>query len=106
MHEIERTLGRWASTPHIMYDKGKVESHMLEVRRILDTLNAPNSPPHENITRKERAPNLVTVDPYDVGVSSEAEKGMFFIFAFTAIVRVLIIRHPIMSIAKLQHADA
>jgi len=40
MCEIERTLKRGATTPHIAYRKEEVEGHKLEIQEILSVLTA------------------------------------------------------------------
>jgi len=50
--------------PVIEYNKGKIEGYKLEIQEILDTLNAPRSPPGENPTMDERAPLLAPTDPH------------------------------------------
>jgi len=47
MCDIEQTLRRGASVPHMKYNEDQVEIHKLEVEGILATLNTPSSPvPH------------------------------------------------------------
>ena len=57
MFEIEQTLRRGADTPHIKYDKGKVEEYKLKIQGILGALNAPGSSlADENLSMSARAP--------------------------------------------------
>ena len=60
MREIGRTLRSKASASHTKHNKEKVEGHMVEIRRILGTLNASNSSPNENIGVGARASNATT----------------------------------------------
>ena len=62
--EIEQTLRRGADTPHIKYDKGKVEEHKLKIQGILGTLDATGSPlDSENLSMSARAPQLALRGP-------------------------------------------
>ena len=64
MFEIEQTLRRGADTPHIKYDKGKIEEHKLKIQEILGALNAPGSSlADENLSMSARAPKLALSGP-------------------------------------------
>jgi hypothetical protein len=61
MHEIEKALRRWASTPWLIgYNKEKFGSQMSEVQRLLDILSPPRSP-EENFGRAAGSPILSVV---------------------------------------------
>ena len=75
MFEIEQTLRRGAGTPHMKYDKGKIEEHKLKIQEILGTLDAPDSPlDSENLSMVARAPKLAFVSP--PVITSVIEDGM------------------------------
>jgi hypothetical protein len=74
--EIERTLRRGTSTPHIKYNKGKVEEHKPKIQEILGTLNALGSPLDENLHAGEQAPHLAPIDPHGTATTSVPESGM------------------------------
>jgi hypothetical protein len=75
MREIERTLRRGASAPHIEYNKGKVEEHKLKIQGILSTLGALSSPLDENFNVGGSVPHLVHVDPHGTATTSVSEGG-------------------------------
>ena len=65
MREIERTLNRRPITRHTKYKK-KVESHVLEVQRLLGALSELDSPCDQSLGVGKRAPHLTLVGPHDV----------------------------------------
>ena len=78
IHEIERTLRTGANTSRIGYDKGKIDGHKLEIRRILDALDIRN--PSLNANRPddsvvERAFEHLSLDSRDTPAASAPEKG-------------------------------
>ena len=60
MREIGQTLRRKASASHTKHNKEKVKGHMVEIRRILDTLSASNSSPDKNLGVGEHISNVTT----------------------------------------------
>lgn len=73
LREIERTLRRGASTPHIAYDKQKIESHALEIQQALDTLNGLSS----QDPMGERSPHLTPVSAQDAATIPVSRKGKY-----------------------------
>ena len=65
MREIERTLNRRPITRHTKYKK-EVESHVLEVQRLLGALSELDSPYDQSLGVGKRAPHLTLVGPHDV----------------------------------------
>ena len=76
MCEIERAPGDGASTSSAEYNKGKVEGHILEVRRLLGALNAPGSPLNENLSACEPGLHFKPVGPHGASISPASESGM------------------------------
>jgi len=76
MRNIELSLQIGAAcTPHARYDKEKVEDHVQEIRRILNTLHASSSSLREGSSADERAPHLTFVDSCNSAASSVSESG-------------------------------
>lgn len=88
MREIERTLRKGESVPHVAYDKPKIESHVLEIQQALCTLNGLSSLPGED-PLGEYTPHSTPAGPRDVAAVSASEKGKF-LPAFTTLIRILI----------------
>ena len=76
---IERTLRRGAGTPHIRYNKGKVDGYKREIQEILGALNPPSSYPDEEPNMGELALRLAFVGPDPgVGIAAVSESGTPF----------------------------
>ena len=97
MFEIEQTLRRGADTPHIKYDKGKVEEHKLKIQGILGALNTPGSSlADENLSMSARAPQLALRGP--PVATSVIEDGMSLTPPSPVLYGILIApRHPPLS---------
>ena len=77
MHNIELSLRREAAcTPHARYDKEKIENHVQDIRRILDTLHASGSPLRKGSSTDERVPHLTFIDSYNSATSFVSESGV------------------------------
>ena len=79
MREIGRTLRSKASASHTKHkhNKEKVKGQMVEIRRILGTLNTPKSSPDENIGVGARASNTTT-PVFESGMSSALPMPIFY----------------------------
>lgn len=73
MREIERTLKRASSGPLTRYNK-KIKNHLLEVQRLLGTLNALRLPPDESLGAVER--DLMLDRPHSATLTFASEEGM------------------------------
>ena len=73
--EVARTLGRGASTPHMGYDKRKIESHKLEIQEILSALNAPDSPHSGSDRVSDCAPQSPSVSSHGTAMTSASKSG-------------------------------
>ena len=74
--EIERTLRRGTSMPHIKYNKYKIEGYKREVQEILDTLDIPNLSPGRNPSMDEL--NGVTTPISEGGASCFPSSPIFY----------------------------
>ena len=77
MRNIELSLRiEAACTPHARYDKEKVEDHVQDIRRILNTLHASSSSLREGSGADERVPHLPFIDSCNPAAGSVSESGM------------------------------
>ena len=74
MRGIERTLRKEVNTPHAKYNE-KVEGHMLEIQRILATLDALGSSLNENLGIGKRGSRLAPANTHDTATPSVFENG-------------------------------
>jgi hypothetical protein len=75
IRQIEGTVRRGASTPHTGYNKENIESGMLEIQRLLDTLRSLNASPSRDPNTGERNPNSTSVNSRDAIVAFVSERG-------------------------------
>ena len=62
--------------PHMRYDKEEVESHVQDIRQILDTLHASSSPLCGGSGMDKCAPHLPFIDSYNSATSSVSDSGV------------------------------
>ena len=74
--EIEQTLKRATSLPHVGYDKGEIERKKLKIQDILDALNRHSSSSNRDDSLDGRAPQLLSLDSHNASITSVSEKGM------------------------------
>ena len=75
--EIEGTVRIGANFPHTKHNKEKVEDHILEVQRLLDTLRALSSPADGNASVSERGSLLLPPDLFNPALfASERGKSL------------------------------
>lgn len=75
--EIEQTLRRGASTPHIEYSKEKVEKYKLRIREILDGFNPQSSPLDGNLSVLETTTLVASVVSGDTVDTSVVRCGKY-----------------------------
>lgn len=76
MSEIERTLRRGRGSPHVEYNKEKVERHILKIWQTISSIDSTTLLPREDPGEVEHVPQTASVDTHGGAVASEPESGM------------------------------
>ena len=73
--EIEQTLKRATSLPHVGYDKGEIEGKKLKIQDTVDALNRHSSSSKGDDSLDGRAPQSLSLDSHDASMTSVSENG-------------------------------